>query len=110
VTVINAAFAEHLWPGEDPIGRRFRTFYGPERDLTVVGVVGDTRHLALASTPAHQNFVPMRQTEYMFGYMTVAMNSAGDAVGLEHRARAAATALDDRQRVRPTCRPGGPAR
>ncbi|MEX0891739.1 MAG: ABC transporter permease [Gemmatimonadota bacterium] len=94
VAVINEAFADHLWPGENPIGRRFRTFYGPERDMTVIGVVGDTRHMALATPPAHQYFVPVRQTEFMFGYMSVAMHVVGNAAGLESRARAIAAGLD----------------
>ena len=45
VAMINQSMAKRLWPGEDPVGRRFR--YGvpgetPSVWRTIVGVVGDT--------------------------------------------------------------------
>jgi putative ABC transport system permease protein len=51
--VINEALAKRFWPGEDPLGKRLRT--GPSSDQaswqTVVGVVGNVRHLALELEP-----------------------------------------------------------
>ncbi len=51
--VINEAMAARFWNGEDPIGKRFRA--GPNSDqnpwITVVGVVGNVRHLALDIEP-----------------------------------------------------------
>lgn len=47
VAVINEALAEHLWPGESPIGKRFRRFQPPGTEnpdnawCEVVGVVAD---------------------------------------------------------------------
>jgi len=40
VTIVNQRFAEKFWPGDDPIGKRVRTFTGKTSDpwLTVVGV------------------------------------------------------------------------
>jgi predicted permease len=40
VTIVNQRFAEKFWPGEDPLGKRFRLFSGnkPEDWLTVVGL------------------------------------------------------------------------
>jgi hypothetical protein len=40
VAVISESFAEHFWPGQEPIGKVFRT---RDRDYTVVGVVGDIK-------------------------------------------------------------------
>lgn len=45
VALVNQAMADRLWPGEDPIGRRFRLV--AERDapwLQVIGVLADFRH------------------------------------------------------------------
>ncbi|MBO0861121.1 MAG: ABC transporter permease [Chloracidobacterium sp.] len=44
--IINEKMARRLWPGEDPIGKRFgRSLQGLPiaLDMTVIGVVGDTR-------------------------------------------------------------------
>jgi predicted permease len=46
VAIVNETFAERFWPGQDPIGRQFRTFYG--KDLyTIVGVVKDGKYRTL---------------------------------------------------------------
>ncbi|HEU4934946.1 MAG TPA: ABC transporter permease [Vicinamibacterales bacterium] len=39
VAVINEALAARLWPGEDPVGRRFRSNAELEAPLAVIGVV-----------------------------------------------------------------------
>ena len=44
VALINQALAERLWPGEDAVGRRFRTMGASPEWFTVVGVVADFRH------------------------------------------------------------------
>ena len=51
VILINETMAAQVWPDEDPLGKRI-TFDDTEdpkaRWYTVVGVVGDVRHSALA--------------------------------------------------------------
>lgn len=44
VAVVSQSFAEGLWPGQDPIGKRFTP--GPPTNLwyTVIGVAADARH------------------------------------------------------------------
>ena len=53
--VVNESAARRLWPGENPIGRRLRygtlSQPGTAEWLTVIGVTGDVRHVAL-SRPA----------------------------------------------------------
>jgi predicted permease len=44
VAVVNEALAEHLWPAEDPVGRRFRSSFEPDAPLEVVGVVRNARY------------------------------------------------------------------
>ena len=41
---MNQTFASRFFPGEDPIGRRVTALRIPQmQDMTIVGVVGDTR-------------------------------------------------------------------
>jgi putative ABC transport system permease protein len=74
--VLNEAAARRWWPGEDPIGRRVRFLGGgtPLPWTTIVGVVGDVRHAALARDPAAEIYVPQSQSPN--SYMYVAVRSA----------------------------------
>jgi putative ABC transport system permease protein len=44
VAVVNDALAARLWPGEDPLGRRFRSTSDPDSPLEVIGIVDDARY------------------------------------------------------------------
>ncbi|MFC1627685.1 ABC transporter permease [Gemmatimonadota bacterium] len=46
VAIVNETFAGRFWPGEDPIGKQFRTTYG-ERIYTIVGVAADGKYRTL---------------------------------------------------------------
>ena len=61
VALINETMAERYWPGESPLGRRFRA----GRDttaVTVVGIVGDVRHRSLTEAPEAELFRPTTQS------------------------------------------------
>ena len=65
VAIINENVAGRYWPGENPLGRRFRGFdaRGSNDDwLTVIGVVGDMRTNGLERQPAGQIYQWYRQT------------------------------------------------
>ena len=49
VAIVNDRAARTIWPGESPVGRQIRA--GGSAPLTVVGVVGDVRHLGLDRDP-----------------------------------------------------------
>jgi predicted permease len=58
VAVINERTAAALWPGQDPLGRRFR-HGGPDRPLReVVGVAADTREVSLEKTTSFMAYLP----------------------------------------------------
>jgi predicted permease len=63
VAIINDAMARRLWPGGDPVGKRFKL--GPADSgrlwFTVVGVVGDMRRQGLEIEPIPQMFEPLAQ-------------------------------------------------
>jgi predicted permease len=64
--VINEAMAKRFWPGEDPVGKRISTAVSTGQQTvwqTIVGVVGNVRHLGLDIEPRpeiyyHTNTVP----------------------------------------------------
>ena len=60
VAVINETMARTYWPGEDPIGKRFR-FDLTMPWITVVGVAGDARRQGIDQPVAPQVFLPNRQ-------------------------------------------------
>jgi putative ABC transport system permease protein len=75
VAMVNEALAREQWPGEDPIGRRIQLDPGGPF-LTVVGVVGDIRHLGPASPPRPEVYQPSSQRS--FGFMAFVVRTAGD--------------------------------
>jgi putative ABC transport system permease protein len=63
VAVINDSFARRYWPGESPIGAHIKiddNNQGP-REVEVIGVVGDVRHIGLHVDPAPEIYVPISQ-------------------------------------------------
>ena len=58
VAVVSDSFVRRCWPGENPLGRRFRFAFD---DRTVVGVVGDIRVRGLERESEPQVYLPSRQ-------------------------------------------------
>jgi putative ABC transport system permease protein len=65
--VVNETMARLIWPGQDPLGRRFKL--GPA-DLktspwiTVIGVVGDVRQMGLDLPAEPEFYLPLAQTSF----------------------------------------------
>lgn len=63
VAIVNDALARRSWPGQDPVGRRFK-LGPPESDgpwFAVVGLVGDMRRQGPEREALPQIFVPLSQ-------------------------------------------------
>jgi predicted permease len=58
VVIINETMAQHLWPGDDPVGKRFRDADAQPDDpwWTIIGVVSDMRRQGLEREPIAQLF------------------------------------------------------
>src|SRR5262249_25963474 len=61
VALTSARPAERIWPGQDPIGRRFNSPMPQGAGITVVGVVGDVRSAGLDKQPPLMVYLPMMQ-------------------------------------------------
>jgi predicted permease len=63
VTIINQSLAERLWPGQDPLLSTL--VRGNDRELQVVGVVGDVRHRSVEESPRPEFYLPILQQATM---------------------------------------------
>ncbi|HTS24728.1 MAG TPA: ABC transporter permease [Bryobacteraceae bacterium] len=59
--IINETMAHRFWPGEDPVGKRFKGYPGSKDWVTVIGLVQDVRNLGLERQAASQMFAAPRQ-------------------------------------------------
>lgn len=95
VVIVNEAFARKYWEGENPIGKRLRRYEQPW--ATVIGVVGDVRHVGLSE--------PIRPTYYFpvpwlpWSTMTVVARTDGEPETMSGSLRQAVTRVDPAQPV-----------
>jgi putative ABC transport system permease protein len=92
--VINEAMARRFWPNEDPIGKRLRTGINPEQAnwQTIVGVVGNVRHLGLEIEPRSEIYLHTL-TSPPFGPI-VAIRTKSDPQSLIAAVRSVARSID----------------
>lgn len=98
VAVVDDEMVKRFWPTVDPIGKRI-TFGSATGDstrwITVVGVVGHTKHEGLDAEARVQMYLPYPQTGQNFGgAMSIAVRSAGDPLAVLPAVRAAVHSLD----------------
>ena len=76
VAIVSEAMAARLWPGQNPIGKRFRTLVAEAGDEqrprwhTVVGVVATARYREIES-PRFDLYVPLRQADSDVQHFTI---------------------------------------
>jgi putative ABC transport system permease protein len=97
VAVLNEELAKHFWPGQDPIGKRFRldTQAGPW--LEIVGVAKTTKYLWVGEGPTDFLYLPLAQNPRQ--QMTLLALSSGDPASLTEPLRQIVRALDANQPV-----------
>jgi predicted permease len=98
VVVVNETMARTLWPGEDPVGRRFRVIGDSAQWMTVVGVAGDTRSWGLAAAPRPEYTLPVYQLpsalRTVSRTLTMVIRSTGDPRMVAAPAREIVSGLD----------------
>ncbi|MQA89649.1 MAG: FtsX-like permease family protein [Gemmatimonas sp.] len=92
VAVISETLARQVFPGDDPLGERVRTGFDGEAWTTIVGVVGDTKDLDLASTTLPQIYRPHAQVS--LAGMTYMIRTREDPLSLAGPAREIVADLD----------------
>ncbi|MGB7921783.1 MAG: ABC transporter permease [Pyrinomonadaceae bacterium] len=95
--IINETFARRYFPGEDPLGKRMRRGGENKPWLTVVGIVGDVKHLSLAAEPRTEFYLSSLQSPQSF--MNVVVRTASDPVNLMAAIRQEVWAVDRDQPV-----------
>jgi predicted permease len=99
VAVVNEAFADYYFKGQDPIGRTFSFIDSLDRPHTIVGVVSDARDRGLKTLPA-----PMAYSSFEhdpFGAMTFAVRIRRDTEGAVSEIASAVRQVDPRVPVTP---------
>jgi putative ABC transport system permease protein len=84
VIIVNSAFAEKFFPGEDPLGKRIQPGISTDDNDAVmreiIGVVGNVRHRRLNAEQDPEFYIPHAQVP--FDSMTLVVKSDGDPRGL----------------------------
>jgi predicted permease len=92
VAVVNQAFAERYWPGQNPIGRRIRAGGPGAPPLEVVGVAGNGKYRSLSEDPLPFVWAPLYQ---MYSpVMTLHVRTGGDPAQLLQPLRQVVRSLD----------------
>jgi predicted permease len=80
VAIINATFARQIYPGDNPIGRKFILNLGNEKPHEIIGVVGDVKLASLDGEIRPTAYLSSRQ--YAFGLMNFVVRTTGDPARL----------------------------
>ncbi len=70
VAIINESMASQYWPGQDPLGHRFRLEDAGKVWIAIVGVVDDVRQMALDVNGRAEMYFPYTQPAASYGYFT----------------------------------------
>jgi predicted lysophospholipase L1 biosynthesis ABC-type transport system permease subunit len=94
--VINDTFAKRAWPAENPLGKRFTTpqTHGP---ITVVGIVGDTKHYTATEPAVPQLYAAHYQVPLIFSSLVA--RTRGPEMAIANEVRKAIWAVDKDQPV-----------
>jgi putative ABC transport system permease protein len=95
VAIVNRAFADKVWPGQSPVGKRITFDDAHQKDavwLTVVGEVGNVRHESLSQEPDAQAYRPEFQDPMRTA--TLVVHSQSDPRALATPIRQQVQAID----------------
>jgi len=90
VMLVNQAFAQRFWPGEDPIGKRVRT---AGKEHQIVGVVKTGKYFSIGEAPRAFMYLPIRQN--YTGNLVFHVRTMGDPGSLMEAVRKEVRFLDN---------------
>jgi predicted permease len=82
VAIVNETMAEKYWPGEDPIGKRFRLYNPTDPVVEVVGVARDSKYVLVFESPRPYLYLPLERDESL---RTLHVRAFGDPAALAPR-------------------------
>jgi predicted permease len=98
VVIVNDALAKQYFPNDDPLGKRLTiNMTDPDVPTEIIGVVGDTKSIDLATAARPTTYWPHPQLAY--NAMTLTIRTAGDPLGLAPSVEAQVHTLDKDQPV-----------
>lgn len=98
VVVVNEAFAEKNFPGEDPLGKRVVIHMkNDNQPCEIIGVVGDSKHMNLDAEVKPMSYWP--HPELTYSGMTFVIRTKGEPTAVANAARNVIRALDPEQPV-----------
>lgn len=100
VALINQAMARSFWPGENPIGKRFKrgTFHADVPWITIIGIVDDVHQAGPAMPARAEMYLPYQQQEF-FPPDYLAVRASGDPLLLAEPLRQQVWSVDKQQPV-----------
>jgi putative ABC transport system permease protein len=97
VGIVNQQLAQHYWPNQDPIGKRFRLNDADKSWVQIVGVAKTAKYLFIAEPPTDFVYLPYRQRKPQ--EMMMIAQSAGDPAALVSPLREVVRSLDVNQPI-----------
>jgi putative ABC transport system permease protein len=97
IAIVNQQLAQHYWPNQDPLGKRFRLDETEKRWIQIVGVAKNSKYLFFAEPPSDFVYFPYRQKKPQ--RMVMVAQSAGDPSQLAAPLREVVRGLDANQPI-----------
>lgn len=99
VAIINETAAKRYWPGENPIGRRILSGLDDAQWSTIIGVVGDVKHLGLDTrtepeTYYHYLQIPPDKMTLAEGTVALVVRTSSDPTAITSSVREQLRSLD----------------
>jgi putative ABC transport system permease protein len=92
VAIVNQQLAQHYWPNQDPLGKRFRLKSANDAWVEIVGVAKTSKYIFIAEPPTDFLYLPYRQNASPS--MMLVAQSAGDPAALAAPLRDVVRGLD----------------
>ena len=80
--IVNEAFAAKYWPGQDPVGKRFRAYSLTDPQLEVVGVARDSKYVVVFESRRPYVYLPVVRD---MSLRTLIVRASGDPAALGPR-------------------------
>jgi predicted permease len=97
VAVVNEQLVQHYWPGQDPLGKRFRLSDNRGQWVEIVGLAKTSNYIFLGEPPAEFVYFPYKQRPQP--RMIVLTESIGDPTSLATPLREVVRTLDANQPI-----------